>query len=186
MNKCINSSLSLTCNMSKIFTKSAVAVATAGKLDYLVCLLVFVLLKHDPGQCDSDRPPSSYPAHRLHPSIRWCMHISHWSCHTLLRSDTGSAADSQLHKTPQGILGENIQKEHVFHPSITCLCAGCFCVFTHLLCSWVQSSLACTRTAHWPGGRCHCYGSYRSGYILPHRNQRGMLPESDNNIITSA
>lgn len=66
------------------------------------------------------------------------------------------------------------------------VCVLFFCIFTHLLCSWVQSSLVCTRTVHWPGGRCHCYGSYRSGYILPHRNQRGMLPERDNNIITSA
>lgn len=171
--------------MSAIFSKPAVAVATAGKLDYLVCLFVFVLLKYDPAQCD--RPPSSYPARRRHPSIRWYMHISRWSCYRLRRSDTGTAADSQLHRSPQGILGEKPQKNcFLLVNQLLCAGVGVVGVFTHLLCSWVQSSLACTHTVHWPGGRGHCYGSDRSGYILPRRTQRGMLPERDNNIITSA
>lgn len=93
--------------------------ATAEKLGGLVCSLVGVLLKCDPGQCDRPRPPSSYPAHRLRPSIRWCRRMSRCSCYRLLRSDTGSAADSQRRKTPQGILGQNIQKRHVFH---LCVC----------------------------------------------------------------
>lgn len=80
------------------------------------------------------------------------------------------------------------RKEKVFHLSIICVCAlgFFFFVYIHLLCSWVQSNLACTRTVHWPGGRCRCYGSYRSGYTLPRRNRAGMLPERDNNTVTSA
>lgn len=48
----------------------------------------------------------SYPVHKLCPSIRWHMHIFRWSCYRWLRSDTSSAADSLLHKTLPGILGE--------------------------------------------------------------------------------
>lgn len=107
------------------------------------------------------------------------MCISHWSCYRLLRSDTDSDADSLRHKTPQGILGGKRTRKHIFSPIghlLKQLMRASFCVLAHLLCSWVPSSPMCMRTVHWPGGRCHCYGSYRSGYILPRRNQRGMLP----------
>lgn len=71
-----------------------------------VILFFFSLLKCDPGQCGSDGPPCSHPARRLHPSTRWCTHTSRCSCYRLLRSGTGSAADSRLRKNPQGILGK--------------------------------------------------------------------------------
>lgn len=98
------------------------------KLDHLVCVLVSELLKYDPGQCESHRPPSPHPAHRLHPSIRWCTHISRWSCCRSLRSDTGSAADSQLHKTPQGILKKTCSPiNHLFVCWVFCVFSPTFC-----------------------------------------------------------
>lgn len=115
----------------------------------------------------------SYRVRRLCPSIHWHMNTSQCSCYRWLHSDTGSAADSLLRKTLEGILGKKTQEDirHKGAPLFTHHRRS-----THLLCSWVRSSRACTHTAHWPGGRCHRCGSYRFGYILPHRNRLGTLP----------
>lgn len=66
----------------------------------------------------------TYPVHRPCPSTRWHIYTVRWSCCRKPHSDTGSAADSLLHKTRQGILGEKHTPS--FHPSISCRTDHCF------------------------------------------------------------
>lgn len=145
--------------MSSIFTKLLLLQQQQGRWIILfACYLFFLffsLLKRDPGQRGSDGPPCSHPARRLHPSTRWCTHTSRRSCYRLLRSGTGSAADSRLRKTPQGILGQK-KKESMFFTHQSPVCEQfymCVCVFSPTFCAagsgpaWRARALSAGRVA---------------------------------------